>query len=135
MIEFEIKSLKDLDGFRSAPVLNSEISKILFDELVIYMNKADWFTIGIMAPSKEIACINLSEMTDYFDWKSVKIKDNFAQEGPVFLKANQKTGEAFVRIEYGLGEGILISCQKNESDAKNITFGPFPLGFFKTRFT
>ena len=47
------------------------------------------------------------------------------------LKANQKTGNVFVRSENGLGEGILITCQYDENIEESNTFGPFPLDFFK----
>ena len=56
--------------------------------------------------------------------------DSLHAEGSVFLKANQKTGNVFVRSENGLGEGILISCQYDEDDKGSNTFGPFPLNFF-----
>ena len=57
--------------------------------------------------------------------------DSLHADGNVFLKANQKTGNVFVRSENGLGEGILITCQY-DTDSKEInTFGPLPLDFFK----
>ena len=51
-------------------------------------------------------------------------------DGGVFLKANQKTGNVFVRSENGLGEGILITCQYDEDTKESNTFGPLPLDFF-----
>ena len=51
-------------------------------------------------------------------------------DGGVFLKANQKTSNVFVRSENGLGEGILITCQYDEDAEKSSTFGPLPLDFF-----
>ena len=50
--------------------------------------------------------------------------------GGVFLKANQKTSNVFVRSENGLGEGILITCQYDEDAKVSNTFGPLPLDFF-----
>ena len=50
--------------------------------------------------------------------------------GGVFLKANQKTSNVFVRSENGLGEGILITCQYDEGTEESNTFGPLPLDFF-----
>ena len=50
--------------------------------------------------------------------------------GGVFLKANQKTSNVFVRSENGLGEGILITCQHEEDSRISNTFGPLPLDFF-----
>ena len=51
-------------------------------------------------------------------------------EGPVFLKANQKTGEIHARIEHGLGEGILISSHTHDNSLNARTIGPLPLDFF-----
>ena len=50
--------------------------------------------------------------------------------GGVFLKANKKTSNVFIRSENGLGEGILITCQYDESAKESNTFGPLPLDFF-----
>ena len=52
--------------------------------------------------------------------------------GPVFLKANQKSGEVRIRIEHGLGEGILISSQSSDTKKACFTWGPLPLDFFKS---
>ncbi|MFL0732696.1 MAG: DUF1824 family protein [Prochlorococcus sp.] len=38
-----------------------------------------------------------------------------------------------MRIEYGLGEGVLISCQHNNEEKEADTLGPFPLDFFKIK--
>ena len=64
---------------------------------------------------------------------NMKIAEKPIEDGPVFLKANQKTGDIYVRIEYGLGEGILLSCQHNEEGRDADTIGPFPLDFFKDK--
>ena len=33
-------------------------------------------------------------------------------------------------MEYGLGEGILVSCQYYQEEKDTETFGPLPLNFF-----
>ena len=53
-----------------------------------------------------------------------------SSNGAIFLKANQKTGEIHARVEFGLGEGILITCQNDENSLTSKTVGPFPLDFF-----
>ena len=50
--------------------------------------------------------------------------------GPIFLKANQKTGTIQARVEFGLGEGILISCHYDDNRLDTRTIGPLPLDFF-----
>ena len=133
MSNYNIKSLKDLNGFRSAIVLEVQQSKKLLTELINHMQDADWFTVGIMAPSSELALFTLREMECRFDWKAMHIKEKPTDDGPVFLKANQKTGDIYIRIEYGLGEGILLSCQHEEKDKESDTYGPFPLDFFESK--
>ncbi|WP_320667520.1 DUF1824 family protein [Prochlorococcus sp. MIT 1307] len=133
MLDSEIKSIEDLKNFRSAPILDENQSKILLDELSNYMQDVDWFTIGIMAPSSKLALYLIKEMEKKFNWPSMKLATPLEEEGPVFLKANQKTGDINVRIEYGLGEGILLGCQHNEEQKQTDTFGPFPLDFFKIK--
>ena len=126
----KIKSLKDLDLLRSAPLLNSEEQKYLMNQLIAEMKSADWFTLGIMAPSEEKSVSVIRKIEKFFNWESMFIAIKPNKEGPVFLKANQKTGDIHIRIERGLGEGILITCQNNVQEIQTRTFGPFPLTFF-----
>ena len=126
----DICKLEDLDKLRSAPKLNEKQSKILFNELSQIIHKSDWITIGIMSPSlkKGINAIRRIEKTfEYNEMKCITLPNT---EGPIFLKANQKTGEIHARIEFGLGEGILISCQHYDNSLTSKTIGPFPLDFF-----
>ncbi len=131
MTESQINSLEDLSTLRTAPNLDNQQSKRLLDELCIYMDSADWFTIGIMASSANIAVSTFKEMETRFNWSQMNSTSLPKENGPVFLKANQKTGDIYVRIEHGLGEGVLISCQHNDTNKNSETFGPFPLNFFQ----
>jgi len=47
----EINKLVDLNNLRTAPQLNKSQEKKLLKELESNIFKADWITIGIMAPS------------------------------------------------------------------------------------
>ena len=71
-----------------------------------------------------------SAKREKFEYNSMKCITLPSADGPIFLKANQKTGEIHARIENGLGEGILISCQNNDDSLATKTIGPFPLDFF-----
>ena len=131
MIDSDVICINDLKHFRSAPNLNSSQSQTLFKELSSYIDNADWLTIGVMAPSSKRAIFILKEMETLFKWPALNLNRQPVEDGPVFLKANQKTGDVYIRIEYGLGEGILLSCQYNEEDKNAETIGPFPLDFFQ----
>ena len=126
----EIKKLVDLNNFRTAPQLSNRQEKKLLQELKANIFKADWITIGIMAPSDHKAIEALQSISKKY------FPNNFGNLGPlhadggVFLKANQKTSNVFVRSENGLGEGILITCQYDEGAKESNTFGPLPLDFF-----
>ncbi len=126
-----VETLKDLRQFRSAPTLTSMQIQLLLKELYLYMDKADWFTIGIMAPTAKTALIIFREMEVFFNWTSIQVIDKPSGNGPAFLKANQKTEEVYVRLEDGIGEGILLTCQHNDPLIGSDTFGPFPLESFK----
>jgi len=127
----EINKLVDLNNFRVAPQLTNSQVKKLFDELEANIFNAEWITIGIMAPSDIKAVEALQSISE----KCYSIKfgnlDSLHANGSVYLKANQKTGNVFVRSEIGLGEGILITCQYDEDASESNTFGPLPLDFFK----
>ena len=126
----DICKLEDLDKLRSAPKLNQKQTKLLFNELGNIIHKADWITIGVMSPSLQKGLNAVRRIEEKFEYKEMRCVTLPNSEGPIFLKANQKTGEIHARIEFGLGEGILISCQNHDHAIPTKTFGPFPLDFF-----
>jgi len=126
----EINKLVDLNSFRVAPKLNNSQVKKLFGELESNISKADWMTIGIMAPSDIKAVKALQSISKKYSSIKFGNLDSLSANGSVFLKANQKTSNVFIRSENGLGEGILITCQYDENASETNTFGPLPLDFF-----
>ena len=128
--DIEILKLEDLDKLRSAPILNKEQSKILLNQVESIVHKADWVTIGVMSPSLEKGINAVRRIEGRFKYNEMECITLPISEGPIYLKANQKSGEIHARIEYGLGEGILISCHKDDNTINARTIGPFPLDFF-----
>ena len=126
----QINKLVDLNNLRTAPQLSNVEGKKLLAELEANIFKADWITIGIMAPSNNKAIEALQTISKKYS--SIKFENlaSLNADGGVFLKANQKTSNVFVRSENGLGEGILITCQYDEGSKESNTFGPLPLEFF-----
>jgi len=126
----DINKLVDLNNLRTAPQLTNRQEKKLLEELEVNIFNADWITIGIMAPSDNKAIEALQSISKKYT--SIKFGNlgSLHADGGVFLKANQKTGNVFVRSENGLGEGILITCQYDDDSNESNTFGPFPLDFF-----
>jgi len=125
-----INKLVDLNSLRTAPQLSNSQVKKLLEELEANIFNADWITIGIMAPTDDRAVKALQLISKKYS--SIKFGNlgSLHADGSVFLKANQKTGNVFVRSENGLGEGILITCQYDEDAKESNTFGPLPLDFF-----
>ena len=126
----EINKLVDLNNLRTAPQLSNSQEKKLLEELEANIFNADWITIGIMAPSDNKAIEALESISKKYSSIKFGSLGSLHADGGVFLKANQKTSNVFVRSENGLGEGILITCQYDESAKKSNTFGPLPLDFF-----
>ena len=125
-----ISKLEDLDKLRSAPKLNKKQSKTLFNQLSNLIHKSDWITIGVMSPSLKRGINAIRRIEEKFEYDEMQCITLPSSDGPIFLKANQKTGEIHARVEFGLGEGILISCQNYENSLTAKTLGPFPLDFF-----
>ncbi len=123
-------SLQDLEALRSAPSLNKHEKERLEKEINLIMSKADWFTIGIMSSSPNEAEKVIRSIEKYFNWKEMTVITKPKHQQPVYLKANQKTGDIHIRVEHGLGVGILISCQHNNDSVMAETLGPLPLDFF-----
>jgi len=126
----EINKLVDLNNLRTAPQLIDSQAKKLLEELESNIINADWITIGIMAPCDNKAIEALKSISKKYSSIRFGNLGCLNADGGVFLKANQKTGNVFVRSENGLGEGILITCQYDEDSQGSNTFGPFPLDFF-----
>ena len=126
----DICKLSDLNKLRSAPKLNKKQSKILINELSNIIQKSDWITIGVMSPSLEKGINAVRRIEEKYEYNKMRCITLPNTDGPIFLKANQKTGEIHARIEFGLGEGILITCQNNDKSLISKTIGPLPLDFF-----
>ncbi len=127
----EINELVDLNSLRTAPKLSDIQLNKLLKELEANILKADWITIGIMAPSDTKAIEALQSISEKFSKIKFENLDSLNADGSVFLKGNQKTGNVFVRSENGLGEGILLTCQYDDDTIESSTFGPLPLDFFR----
>ena len=126
----DITKLEDLDKFRSAPKLDKKQSKTLLNQVTLHINKSDWITIGVMSPSLKRGIDAVRRIEKKFEYNEMQCITLPSSDGPIFLKANQKTGEIHARVEFGLGEGILITCQNYENSLTSKTIGPFPLDFF-----
>ena len=126
----DITKLEDLDKLRSAPILNKKQSEILLIQVEQIIYKAHWITIGVMSPSLRKGINAVREIEEKFKYNEMRCITLPKSNGPIYLKANQKTGEIHARIEYGLGEGILISCHNDDNSITSKTIGPFPLDFF-----
>ena len=130
MTDSAITNLGDLARLRGAPELLPATRDQLRQELQQAMANARWFTIGVMAPSMDQALSALRSLEHSQQWEPLELVDRPEEPGPVFLKANQKGGTIRIRIEHGLGEGILISGHGDDDTAPSTTWGPLPLDFF-----
>ena len=126
----EINNLANLKSLRSAPHLNRVQRKKLLKELESEILSAEWITIGIMAFHDYEAVEALKSISKKYTSIKFSDLDSLNADGSVFLKGNQKTGNVFLRSEYGLGEGILLTCQYEKDSKESLTYGPLPLDFF-----
>ena len=83
-----------------------------------------------MSPSLKRGINAVRRIEEKFKYEEMECITLPSTDGPIFLKANQQTGEIHARVEFGLGEGILITCQNYENSLNSKTIGPFPLDFF-----
>ena len=122
----EINQLADLKKYKTAPVLDSFQSQKLSLELDAKIEHSDWITVGVMAKSDVEAKIALSTIIQKYSFIYFNDFEELKATGHVFMKGNQKSGEVYLRSEYGLGEGILITCQYDNLSQNSMTYGPFP---------
>ena len=126
----QINELNDLNKYKTAPFLDlnqiQKLSRALDNEI----RNSDWLTIGIMAKSDKEAKNALRSFLKKYSFINFNDFEKLNAIGNVFMKGNQKTGEVYIRSEYGLGEGILLTCQYDDPICNSQTYGPFPLNFF-----
>ena len=125
-----IQCLNDLSRLREAPTLDQSTADQLRKELQVALAQSSWFTIGVMAPSADQALSSLRSLEASQEWTSLEVVKTTTDEGPVFLKGNQRGGTVRVRIEHGLGSGILISGHGDDDAQPATIWGPLPLDFF-----
>ena len=133
-LKMQINQLIDLNQYKTAPILDFNQSQKLSKELDLKIVNSDWLTIGIMAKSDVEAKNALRTIIQKYHFDNFKDFENLEAPGNVFMKGNQKTGEVYMRSEYRLGEGILLTCQYNNPSENSITYGPFPLEFFSRKY-
>ena len=133
-LKMQINQLIDLNQYKTAPILDFNQSHKLSLELDLKIVNSDWLTIGIMAKSDVEAKNALRTIIQKYHFDNFKDFENLEAPGNVFMKGNQKTGEVYMRSEYRLGEGILLTCQYNNPSENSITYGPFPLEFFSRKY-
>ena len=126
----QINELIDLNKYKTAPMLDLNQIQKLSIELDRQIRNSDWITIGIMAKNDNDAKNALRIFVKKYPFMHFNDFENLKASGRVFIKGNQKTGEVYIRSEYGLGEGILLTCQYNDLSRNSSTYGPFPLSFF-----
>ena len=126
----EINQLADLNRYKTAPELDFHTAQKLSAELNSKIEDSDWITIGVMAKSDMEAKTAFRTIIKKYSFVQFKDFEGLQALGHVFMKGNQKSGEVYIRSEYGLGEGILLTCQYNDSSKNSMTYGPFPLIFF-----
>ena len=126
-----ITNLNELNHLRSAPFLDKSESEDILSQINIKIKDSDWITIGIMATNEQDAKKALNSIIQKYNFKFSKNFNELTASGNVFLKANQKSGEVYIRSENGLGEGILLTCQYNDLSIHSKTYGPFPLNLFR----
>ena len=126
----QINELSDLNKYKTAPILDTNQIQKLSIELDIEIKNSDWLTIGIMAKSDFEAKNALRTFVQKYSFMNFNDFDKLRAIGNVYMKGNQKTGEVYIRSEYGLGEGILLTCQYDDTSRNSLTYGPFPLSFF-----
>ena len=129
----QIKKLIDLNKFKTAPILDLNQIQKLSRELDKEIRNSDWITVGVMAKSDKEAKNALRMFIKKYSFINFNDFEKLKAIGNVFMKGNQKTGEVYIRTEFGLGEGILLTCQYDDLSKDSITYGPFPLSFFITQ--
>ena len=133
-LKMQINQLIDLNQYKTAPILDFNQSQKLSKELDLKIFDSDWLTIGIMAKSDIEAKNTLRTIIQKYSFENFNDFEKLEAQGNVFMKGNQKTGEVYIRPEYGLGEGILLTCQYDDPSQNSMTYGPFPLSFFAGKY-
>ena len=80
----EVNKLVDLNNLRTAPQLSDSQVKKLLEELEANIFDANWITIGIMAPSDNIAIEALQSISKKYSSIKFGNLDSLHADGSVF---------------------------------------------------
>ena len=100
----EINRLVDLNSHRTAPLLNDTQVKKLLKELESNISKADWVTIGIMAPSNIRAVEALQSISKKYS--SIKfiskkgLNQRFFHSKPTLKRVHPQKKYKFYLLEF-----------------------------------
>ncbi|WP_421654856.1 DUF1824 family protein [Leptothermofonsia sp. ETS-13] len=93
--------------------------------LLLVANHSDYQIFGICADSSDQAAIALMNYLKALGYE--QMPEVSAQEGPVYVKFNPKTGRCHADTYTGGHRGVLVSCQSAYDGDVNETFGHLPL--------
>jgi hypothetical protein len=127
-----LSTLADLRGLRTAPSLSPAERESLRGELADRLAACEWFTVGVMAPSAAAAVAALRQAETVLGWSPLEANAGHDPQGAPVNAApgSEEAGPVFLKVESGLGEGLLISGHSPVDPEAEDTWGPLPLDFF-----
>lgn len=120
---FNIKS-------NASPISQEEKSRIR-EALLLLINSSDYQMLGVCASSVAEGCSALARYLEAIGYNRTILSDSaFKVEGPAYIKFNGKTESYHADSYTGEYRGVLVSCQSEEGEGINGTYGHLPLDLF-----
>jgi hypothetical protein len=97
--------------------------------LLLLVNSSDYQMLGVCASSVSEGFSALARYLEAIGYKKTTLSDS-AVEGPTYIKFNGKTESYHADSYTGEFRGVLVSCQSEEGEGVNGTYGHLPLDLF-----
>jgi hypothetical protein len=114
----------------ASPISQEEKSRIR-EALLLLINASDYQMLGVCASSVSEGFSALARYLEAIGYKTTILSDSaFEVEGPAYLKFNGKTESYHADSYTGEFRGVLVSCQSEDGEGVNGTYGHLPLDLF-----
>ena len=114
----------------AAPMSEEEKTRTR-EALLLLVNSSDYQMLGVCSSSVSEGFSALGRYLEAIGYKNTTLSDSaFKVEGPAYIKFNGKTESYHADSYTGEFRGVLVSCQSEEGEGINGTYGHLPLDLF-----
>ncbi|MDY6805462.1 MAG: DUF1824 family protein [Cyanobacteriota bacterium] len=130
-VEEAEKILKKFTCLNIQSIPSPEEKSLTQEALLLLTKSSDYQMLGVCANSVKEGLSALTPYLEAIGYNTTILYDSaFQIEGPVYIKFNGKRESYHVDSYTGEYRGVLVSCQSEDGEGINGTYGYLPLDLF-----